>query len=68
MRDDSLYSYMEKDKMMTPEEEKQLLREVHENNIMLRSIVKYLNAQIAAKDSKDFGLNLVANVIGNKIT
>jgi hypothetical protein len=59
---------MEKDKMMTPEEEKQLLREVHENNIMLRSIVKYLNAQIAAKDSKDFGLNLVANVIGNKIT
>ena len=54
--------------MMTPEEEKQLLREVHENNIMLRSIVKYLNAQIAAKDSKDFGLNLVANVIGNKIT
>lgn len=59
---------MEKDKMMAPEEEKQLLREVHENNIMLRSIVKYLNAQIAAKDSKDFGLNLVANVIGNKIT
>jgi hypothetical protein len=59
---------MEKDKMMTPEEEKQLLREVHENNIMLRSIVKYLNAQIATKDSKDFGLNLVANVIGNKIT
>lgn len=59
---------MEKDKIITPEEEKQLLREVHENNIMLRSIVKYLNAQIAAKDSKDFGLNLVANVIGNKIT
>lgn len=59
---------MEKDKMMMPEEEKQLLREVHENNIMLRSIVKYLNAQIAAKDSKDFGLNLVANIIGNKIT
>lgn len=57
MRDDSLYSYMEKDEMMTSEEEKQLLREVHENNIMLRSIVKYLNAQIAAKDSKDFGLN-----------
>lgn len=46
----------------------QLYKEVHENNIMLRSIVKYLNAQIAAKDSKDFGLNLVANVIGNKIT
>ena len=53
---------------MTPDEEKQLLREVHENNIMLRSIVKYQNAQIAAKDSKDFGLNLVTNVIDNKIT
>lgn len=49
----------------------QLYKEVHENNIMLRSIIKYLNAQIAAKnskDSKDFGLNLIANVIGNKIT
>jgi hypothetical protein len=41
---------------MTPNEEKQLLREVHENNIMLRSIVK------------DFGLNFVANIIDNKIT
>ena len=41
---------------------------MYENNIMIRGIVKYLNAQIAAKDSKDFGLNIVANVIGNKIT
>jgi len=53
---------------MTPEEEKQLLREVHENNIMLRSIIKFLNARIANKELKDFGLNLIANVIGNKIT
>ena len=52
---------------MTAEEEKQLLKETHENNIMLRSIVKFINTQIVAKDQKDFGLNLVANVIGNKI-
>ena len=53
---------------MTPDEEKQLLKETHENNIMLRGIVKYINAQIAAGDSKDFGWNLVANILGNKIT
>lgn len=53
---------------MTPDEEKQLLREVHENNIMLRSIVEYLNAQTATKDQKDFFMNIVANIIGNKIT
>jgi hypothetical protein len=59
---------MEKDKMITPEEEKQLLREVHENNIMLRSIIRYLNMQSCTKEQKDFFMNIVANVIGNKIT
>lgn len=52
---------------MTAKEETQLIREVHENNIMLRSIVKYLNTQISTKDSKDFGLNLIANVLGNTL-
>ena len=35
---------------MTPDEEKQLLREVHENNIVFFNVIKYLNVQIAAKD------------------
>ena len=46
----------------------QLLKEVHENNVMLRSIVKYINSQISTKDSKDFGMNIIANIIGNKIS
>ncbi len=53
---------------MTPDEEKQLLREVHENNIMLRSLIEYLNMQVRIKDQKEFGWNLVANILGNKIT
>ena len=52
---------------MTPEEEKQLIKEVHENNIMLRSIVGYINAREPGKDFKAFGLNLLADLIGNKI-
>ena len=53
---------------MTSDEEKQLLKEVHENNIMLRSIIKYLNAQLRTKEQKDFFMNIVANIIGNNIT
>lgn len=53
---------------MTREQETQLLRETHENNIMLRSIVQYINSQIASKDTKDFNLNIIANIIGNKMT
>lgn len=53
---------------MTPDEEKQLLREVHENNIMLKCIIRYLNMQALTKEQRDFFMNIVANVIGNKIT
>lgn len=52
---------------MTPNEEKQLLKEVHENNIMLYGIIRYLNMQICTNEQREFFLNLVANVVGNKI-
>lgn len=52
---------------MTYDEEKQLLREVHENNIMLRSLVNYVNSQTATKDIKNFSINLLADIIGEKI-
>lgn len=48
---------------MTPEEEKQLLREMHKNN----SIIRYLNMP-CTKEQKDFFMNIVANIIENKIT
>lgn len=45
-----------------------LYKEVHENNVMLRGIIKYLNMQICTSEQREFFLNLVANVVGNKIT
>ena len=56
-----------KQSSMTQEQEAMLLKEVHENNIMLRSIVRYINEQLIVKDQKDFSLNLFANILGNKI-
>ena len=53
---------------MTLKEEKQLLREVHENNVMLRGIINYLNTQICTSEQKEAFLNLVASVVENKIT
>ena len=45
---------------------KQLKRETHENNIMLRNIIKYLNTTLAhhnQENSNDFDRNVLANVI-----
>lgn len=52
---------------MTAEQEAQLIRETHENNIMLRSIIEFINKQLVNKDLKDFSLNVIANIVGNKI-
>ena len=52
---------------MTQDEEKQLLKEVHENNIMLRSIISYINAREPTKDIKAFSLNLLADIVGNNL-
>ena len=46
----------------------QLVRETHENNIMLRQIIKYLNHEIAyanQENANDFNMNVIANLIGN---
>ena len=34
---------------------------------MLRALVNYINTQAKSKDFKDFSLNILANIIGNKI-
>jgi hypothetical protein len=49
---------------------RQLIKETHENNIMLRQIIRYLNAEIANADNEnmnDFGRNILANLISNGI-
>lgn len=47
---------------------KQLIKETHENNIMLRQIIKYLNHEIAyanQENANDFNMNVIANLISN---
>ena len=47
---------------------KQLIKETHENNIMLRQIIKYLNHEIAyanQENANDFNMNVIANLISS---
>ena len=60
---------------MTIEEEsyiidsiKQIKKETHENNIMLKQIIQYLNHQTMLAEQEnmnDFGRNVLANLISN---
>ena len=46
----------------------QAIKEIHENNIMLRQIIKYLNREIAyanTENENDFNMNVIANLISN---
>ena len=55
---------------MTYEEERELLRMVTENNIMLKSIIKYLSNQNNNADNEnfnDFMRNIMANIISTNI-
>ena len=47
---------------------KQLIKETHENNIMLRQIIKYLNHEIAyanQENANNFNMNVIANLISS---
>lgn len=46
----------------------QLVKETHENNIMLRQIIKYLNHEITyanQENANDFNMNVIANLISS---
>ena len=46
----------------------QLIREIHENNIMLRQIIKVINTWIShhqQENANDFNMNVIANLISN---
>ena len=48
----------------------QLIKETHENNVMLRQIIKYLNKEIAyanTENENDFIRNIMANLISSGI-
>lgn len=49
---------------------KQLLRETHENNIMLKQIIRVINTYVANhhnENDDDFVRNVLANLISNKL-
>lgn len=49
---------------------KQLVKETHENNIMLKQIIKVINTWIKhhpQENDNDFGMNVLANIISNGI-
>lgn len=48
---------------------KRLIKETHENNIMLRQIIQYLNNETMysnTENMEDFGRNIMANLISNR--
>ncbi len=48
----------------------QLIKETHENNIMLRNIIKYINTTLAhhnQENSNDFDRNVLANVLSGML-
>lgn len=47
---------------------KQLIKETHENNIMLRQIIKVINTWIShhpQENANDFNMNVIANLISS---
>jgi len=47
---------------------KQLIKETHENNIMLKQIIKVINTYIAhhpQENTNDFNMNVIANLISS---
>ena len=49
---------------------KQLIKETHENNIMLRQIIKVINTWIKRhpqENANDFNMNVIANLISSRL-
>ena len=61
-----LDTLMEIQEFIRSPEYKQLTRETHENNIMLRQIIKVLNTYLSQhnqENSNDFDRNVLANIV-----
>jgi len=61
---------MNKDKEYILDTLERIRDETHENNIMLRQIIKYINTTIAhhnQENDNDFNMNVLANIISNGI-
>lgn len=61
-----LDTLMEIQEIIRSPEFKQLKREIHENNIMLKGIIKYINTTIVhhnQENNNDFDRNVLANIV-----
>ena len=62
--------FTEKEEQYILDSLKQIRAETHENNIMLRNIIKYINTTIAhhnQENSNDFDRNVLANVLSGML-
>ena len=51
-------------------EVKQLIKEIHENNIMLRQIIRVINTWIKhhpQENANDFNMNVIANLVSSEL-
>lgn len=63
-----LYTLKEIQETIRSPEFKQLIKETHENNIMLRQIIKVINTWFAhnnQENDNDFNRNVIANLVSN---
>ena len=63
-----LDTLIEIQKTIRSPEFKQLIRETHENNIMLKQIIKVINTWIKhhpQENANDFDMNVIANFVSN---
>lgn len=64
-----LDTLIEIQKTIRSPEFKQLIRETHENNIMLRQIIKVINTWIKhhpQENANDFNMNVIANLVSSR--
>ena len=65
-----LYTLKEIQETIRSPEFKQLIKETHENNIMLRQIIKVINTWIKhhpQENANDFNMNVIANLISSRL-
>lgn len=65
-----LDTLIEIQKTIRSPEFKQLIKEIHENNIMLRQIIKVINTWIKhhpQENANEFNMNVIANLVSSEL-
>ena len=65
-----LDTLMEIQDFMRSPDFQQLIKETHENNVMLKQIIKVINTYLSRhhqENEEDFGRNVLANIVSNML-